>query len=141
MKSGLVSSLIFAFLCASTVGAVPPGTSNPNYSGTGGTFGSTGGTMGNTGGPVGTGGTGVGTGGPSISLTKATNRNMPGKTRQQERFVEGVCAMEGDYGMCHGTDANGNDWTAPCNPKNRCKLGQSHLCNIDTMRLMAVCSK
>lgn len=27
--------------------------------------------------------------------------------------------MEGDYGMCHGTDANGNDWTAPCNPKNR----------------------
>ncbi|KAE8347983.1 hypothetical protein BDV24DRAFT_157463 [Aspergillus arachidicola] len=117
MKSGLVSSLIFAFLCASTVGAVPPGTSNPNYSGTGGTFGSTGGTMGNTGGTVGTGGTGVGAGGPSVP------------------------AMEGDYGMCHGTDANGNDWTAPCNPKNRCKLGQSHLCNIDAMRFMAVCSK
>ncbi|QRD84218.1 hypothetical protein F9C07_2108078 [Aspergillus flavus] len=131
MMSGLVSPLIFAFLCASTVGAVPPGTSNPNYSGTGGT-------MGHTGSTVGTGGTGVSAGGPSISLTKATNRDNPGKTRQQERFVEGVCAMEGDYGMCHGTDANGNDWTAPCNPKNRCKLGQPRLCNIDTMRFVAV---
>lgn len=83
MMSGLVSPLIFAFLCASTVGAVPPGTSNPNYSGTGGT-------MGHTGSTVGTGGTGVSVGGPSISLTKATNRDNPGKTRQQERFVEGV---------------------------------------------------
>ncbi|KAJ1712106.1 tyrosyl-DNA phosphodiesterase [Aspergillus flavus] len=73
----------------------------------------TGGTMGHTGSTVGTCGTGVSAGGPSISLTKATNRDNPGKTRQQERFVEGVCAMEGDYGMCHGTDANGNDWTAP----------------------------
>ncbi|KAE8142148.1 hypothetical protein BDV38DRAFT_278323 [Aspergillus pseudotamarii] len=113
MRSGIVSSLIFALLCTSTAGAVPPGTANPNYSGTSGV--NTGSTVGNTGG---TGGIGISAGGPDIRLTGGTSRNMQGKTRQQERYVEGQCTMRGMHGTCQVTDANGNDWVAPCHSRN-----------------------
>ncbi|OGM50335.1 hypothetical protein ABOM_001202 [Aspergillus bombycis] len=140
MKSGIISTFIFAFLYASTASAVPPGTSNPNYSG-----GSTGGIGVSTGDTGAAGTAGASTGGRRVSsggrrIEGGTSSNMRGKTRQQERYVEGACTTHGTYGTCQATDANGNDWAAPCSPNTPCATVGPRMCNIDTLRLIAVCS-
>ncbi|KAB8254339.1 hypothetical protein BDV32DRAFT_155315 [Aspergillus pseudonomiae] len=140
MKSSIISTFIFAILYASTAGAIPPGTSNPDYSGGGGGGGGGGGS---TGAGVGTGAGVPSTGGRRVSasgLRIEGSGNTQGKTRQEERYVEGICTTHGMCGTCQAMDANGNDWTAPCNAMNPCANIGSRLCNIDTLRLTAVCA-